>query len=270
MRARESRRRNFMKLFGFLGSLLAASSPAGETKKGDASGTAGQGNAELRADAETDVAEAAMTLIRQRKFDPAKEMLLQSAEKGDAAADALLGQMYNAGWGVPIDYSAAFGFWSRAAAGGSTDALWGLGLLYDEGKGIAQDSKKAAELWKQGAERGNIKATVNLAFMYEEGRGVPRDLKECARLFKIAAEAGQAPAQLNYALKLLYGEGVARDEILGAAWLGVAAESPGNQKTPWSGKLTTARDRTWATLSAAEREKATRLMREIRGRMKGE
>jgi hypothetical protein len=118
---------------------------------------------------ETDTATAALTLIRQRKFEEARTLLLTSAEKGDAASQGLLGQMYNAGWGLPVDYKEAFKWWSRAVAGGSTDALWGLGLLYDEGNGVARDSKKAAELWKQGSEQGNIKATVNLAFYTRKG-----------------------------------------------------------------------------------------------------
>ena len=218
----------------------------------------------------TDPASTAMTLFRQHKFDKARTLLLTAAEKGDTAAQGLLGQMYNAGWGVPVDYKEAFKWWSRAAAGGSTDALWGLGLLYDDGKGVARDSKKAAELWRQGSERGNIKATVNLAFLYEEGRGVPRDLKECARLFKIAAEAGEPAAQLNYGLKLLHGEGVEQNEILGAAWLGVAAESPRFKGTPYADKTISQRAKAWAALSATDRAKATQLMAQIQSRIKAD
>jgi TPR repeat protein len=219
---------------------------------------------------ETDTATAALTLIRQRKFEEARTLLLTSAEKGDAASQGLLGQMYNAGWGIPVDYKEAFKWWSHAVAGGSTDALWGLGLLYDEGNGVARDSKKAAELWKQGSEQGNIKATVNLAFLYEEGRGVQRDLKECARLFKIAAEAGEPAAQLNYGLKILHGEGVEQNEILGAAWLGVAAESPRFKGTPYAEKMISQRAKTWATLSATDREKAAQLMQQIQSRIKAD
>lgn len=228
-------------------------------------------SAQARADVPTkepaDPANAALALVRQHKFGEAKQLLLKAAEKDDFAAQALLGQMYNAGWGMPADYQEAFKWWSRAATGGSTDALWGLGLLYDDGKGVARDSKKAAQFWRQGAERGNIKATVNLAFLYEDGRGVERDLKECARLFKIAAEAGEPGPQFNYALKLLSGEGVERDEILGAAWLGVAAESPRIKGTGYEERLVIQRDKTWSSLSAIDRDKAAQLMSQIQARI---
>lgn len=218
--------------------------------------------------AETNIVERAMALIRQHKFGEAKELLLEHAEKGEAESQALLGQIYNAGWGVPVDYEQAFKWWSRAADGGSIDARWGLGLLYDEGHGVARDSKKAAFFWKQASARGNIKATVNLAFSYEEGRGVERDLKECARLFKVAAEAGEPAAQFNYGLKVLHGEGVEQDTILGCAWLAVAAESPRVKGTQYAERLIAQRDRTWANLSAPDRDKAAKLMHQIQSRIK--
>jgi len=217
---------------------------------------------------ETSIVSKAMALIRQHKFGGARELLLTAAERGDAESQALLGQIYNAGWGVPVDYVQAFKWWSRAAEGGSTDAQWGLGLLYDEGKGVARDSKKAAVLWTQASQRDNIKATVNLAFLYEEGRGVERDLKECARLFKVAAEAGEPAAQFNYGLKVLHGEGVEQNEVLGCAWLAVAAESPRVKGTQYAERLNLQRDRAWADLSAGNREKAGQVRREIQTRIK--
>jgi TPR repeat protein len=219
---------------------------------------------------ETNIVDEAMALIRQRKFSEAREILLPVAEKGQAESQALLGQIYNAGWGVPVNYEQAFKWWSRAADGGSTDAQWGLGLLYDDGKGVARDSKKAAMLWKRAAERGNIKATINLAFLYEEGRGVERDLKECARLFKLAAEAGDPGAQLNYGLKLLNGEGVEQNQVLGCAWIGVAAESPRTKGSGFAEKIQSQKDKTWRNLSAENNAKAEKLKKEILSRIKAD
>ncbi len=218
---------------------------------------------------ETNVVDKAMTLIRQHKFTEAQEILLSAAEKGEAEPQALLGQVYNAGWGVPVDYEQAFKWWSRAAAGGSADGQWGLGLLYDDGKGVARDSQKAAALWKQAAEKGNIKATVNLAYLYEEGRGLERDPKECARLFKIAAKAGNPAAQLNYGLKVLLGEGVEQNQVLGCAWIGVAADSPRIKGSPtYMQKILTEKNKTWGELSIEDRIKAEKLKNEIELRIK--
>jgi TPR repeat protein len=218
---------------------------------------------------ETNVVDRAMILIRQHKFQEAQDILLPAAEKGEAESQALLGQVYNAGWGMPVDYEQAFKWWSRAATGGSADGQWGVGLLYDDGKGVAQDSQKAAVLWKKASDNGNIKATVNLAFLYEEGRGVDRDPKECARLFKIAAKAGEPAAQLNYGLKVLLGEGVEQNQALGCAWIGVAADSPRiTEGSTFAKKILEQKDKTWGALSNEDRIKAEKLKNEIELRIK--
>lgn len=248
----------------------ATSLPVTTDFLGYLSGDSSHAREEARSEEKADAVSAAMALIRQQKFEEARAILVAAAEMGESEPQALLGQMYHAGWGVETDSHEAFKWWSRAAADGSTDALWGLGLLYDDGKGVARDSAKAAELWKRGSDKGNIKATVNLAFLYEEGRGVQQDLKECARLFKLAAETGEPVAQFNYALKLVHGEGVDRDVIFGAAWLGIAADSPRIKGTGYAEKLIAQRDKTWTDLSAADREKAAQLMRQIKARIKVE
>jgi TPR repeat protein len=219
---------------------------------------------------ETNIVEKAMALIRQHKFTEAHEFLLPIGERGDAEPQALLGQTYNAGWGVPVDYQRAFKWWSRAAEGGSTDGQWGLGCLYDEGHGVPRDSQMAAQWWKKAADAGNIKATVSLAFLYEEGRGVKPNLKESARLFGLAAEAGEPAAQLNYGLKILHGEGVQQNQLLGCAWLAVAAESPRTKGKHYAEKFSSQRDKSWGELSSADREKAEKLKKEIQSRIKAD
>lgn len=211
----------------------------------------------------TNLVDRAMGLIRQRKFAEAREILVPAAEMGEAEPQALLGQIYNAGWGVPVDYGQAFKWWSLAAEKGSTDAQWGLGLLYDEGDGVPRDSKKAAALWKKASENGNVKATINLAFLYEEGRGVTLDLKESTRLFGVAAKRGEPGAQLNYGLRLISGDGIEQNQVLGCAWIGVAAESPHIQGTQYGERIISQKEKTWSGLSAVDREKAEKLKKEI-------
>jgi TPR repeat protein len=213
-----------------------------------------------------------MSLVRQRKFSEARELLLPAAEKGEAEPQALLGQIYNAGWGVPVDYEQAFKWWSRAAEGGSTDGQWGLGILYDSGKGVTRDSSKAVVLWSRAADRGNIKATIQLAFAYEDGRGTKADLKQSAKYFKLAAEAGEPAAQLNYGLKLLYGIGAEQNQLLGCAWLAVASESPrlrgASAGTVYNRKIQDARDSAWRDLSPNDRNEAEALKKEIQSRIR--
>ena len=211
----------------------------------------------------TNVVEAAMKHIREREFNRAFELLRPASNAGDAGAQALLGQMFQAGWGVSPDFNQAFKWWSRAAEQGNTDAQWGLGLLYNDGKGVRQDDKKAADWWIKAAEKGNIKATVNLAFLYEEGRGVSIDQKESAKLFKRAAEAREPFAQMKYGLKLLAGEGVEQDNALGAAWIAVAAESVRIEKSARAERFQSKREKVWGSLSPEERNLAEKRRNEL-------
>jgi uncharacterized protein len=61
------------------------------------------------------------------------------ARRGNARAQALLGFMYENGFGVPQAYEAAADLYARAAAQGDPVGQNRLGLLYDKGHGVPQD-----------------------------------------------------------------------------------------------------------------------------------
>jgi TPR repeat protein len=61
------------------------------------------------------------------------------ALQGNPRAQALLGFMYENGFGVPQAYDAAADLYLRAAAQGDPGAQSRLGLLYDKGHGVPQN-----------------------------------------------------------------------------------------------------------------------------------
>jgi TPR repeat protein len=61
------------------------------------------------------------------------------ALRGNARAQALLGFMYENGFGVPQAYDAAADFYQRAAVQGEPFGQSRLGLIYDKGHGVPQD-----------------------------------------------------------------------------------------------------------------------------------
>ena len=61
------------------------------------------------------------------------------AEAGNARAQALLGFMYENGFGVPQAYDAAADLYHRAAIQGDAFAQSRLGLIYDKGHGVPQN-----------------------------------------------------------------------------------------------------------------------------------
>jgi TPR repeat protein len=65
--------------------------------------------------------------------------LFPPASRGNAHAQALLGFMYENGFGVPQAYDAAADLYQRAAVQGDPFAQGRLGLIYDKGHGVTED-----------------------------------------------------------------------------------------------------------------------------------
>src|ERR1700745_1372039 len=66
-------------------------------------------------------------------------LLSPLAAEGNSRAQALLGFMYENGFGVPQAYVAAADLYQRASAQGNPNAQSRLGLLYDKGHGVPQN-----------------------------------------------------------------------------------------------------------------------------------
>jgi TPR repeat protein len=65
--------------------------------------------------------------------------ILARAERGDVAAAAWLGHLYETGKGVPQDYYEAAKWYYRAATRGHGGAQYALAMLYNKGRGVKQD-----------------------------------------------------------------------------------------------------------------------------------
>jgi uncharacterized protein len=92
----------------------------------------------VQAAAADDVARATAALA-QRDYAKAMKELSPSIRRGNPRAEALLGFMYENGFGVPQNYDGAADLYARAAAQGDPFGQNRLGLLYDKGHGVAQD-----------------------------------------------------------------------------------------------------------------------------------
>jgi hypothetical protein len=73
----------------------------------------------------------------------ASQIFFPLAERGDPAAQAYLGFMFETGRGVPQNYTEAAMWYRRAAEQGDSLAQYSLGLLYDKGQGVPQDIVEA-------------------------------------------------------------------------------------------------------------------------------
>jgi len=144
-----------------------------------------------------DIFEKTKVLYRQNKFDEAIPKLKELADKGLAPAQALLGNSYFTGKGVPQDYGIAVELFHKALKQGYFIVYGALGYCYYYGKGAPKDYTIAVEYYQKAAKMGNIAAQTALGECYRDGIGVMQDMEAAAEWFRKAAKRGDAEAQQN-------------------------------------------------------------------------
>ena len=154
------------------------------------------------------------------------------AEKGEAAAQTKLGQMYEYGYDVPQDQAEAVKWYRKAVERGDGGAQWALGGMYALGEGVDKDQaeavkwyREAAEQYRKAAEQGDPHAQFSLSFCYRDGKGVQQDYSESVKWDHKAAEQGSADAHCDLGTRYQFGWwGVPQDYAQAAMWYRKAAE----------------------------------------------
>ena len=123
------------------------------------------------------------------------------------------------------------------------------------------DYATALQVWGRLAEKDEPRSLAGIGFMYHRGMGVRADDREAATWLLRAAERGQAEGQLMLGILFYYGRGVPQSYVQAYAWCELA-ESNGN------GDATLCRDAALEAIPDADREKAFRLVVELRGRQR--
>ncbi len=130
-------------------------------------------------------------------------MSQESARRGNADGQYLLGWMYYYGYGVPQNYKLAERWSRKAAEQGHKEAQYNLGRMYERGHGVEHNSVEALEWYRVAAEQGSSDAQCDLGQMYEQGCGVDeKDETQALTWYRIAANRGHKEAQ-NRLAKLL-------------------------------------------------------------------
>jgi TPR repeat protein len=131
----------------------------------------------------------------QHDYKTALRELRPLAEQGDAAAQFMLGDIYDGGqYGVDENLSEAVKWFRLSAEQGNPEAADRLATRYDVGNGVRLDTEEAkkwyrvaAKGWRKLADNGDVRAQVGLADLYEFGNGVERDFAEVYFWYSIAA-----------------------------------------------------------------------------------
>ncbi len=126
--------------------------------------------------------------------------------------------MYRRGHVVTQNWKLAIRWYLRAAAGGTTTAMYWLGRIYGGLENYPADREKAFHWLSLAAENGDEESQCSLGVCYFNGHGVPVDKVAAASWYRLAARQGDAWA--CYLLGLCYrdGTGVSRNRSLARIW----------------------------------------------------
>jgi hypothetical protein len=160
------------------------------------------------------------------KHEEAAKIYAWAAEKGVAAAQVRLGQMYAKGLGVEQNLGEAARLYELAAKQGDAAGQAELAQMLASGSaGVAKDVARARGLAQASAKQGNAKGQVLLGIMLAEGWGGAPDAKQAVKWWLRAAAQEEDTAMLMLGRAYKNGQGVAADPAEGFKWFLLAAKA---------------------------------------------
>ncbi len=163
-----------------------------------------------------------ITAYQKSNYPAALKELRPLADNGDAKAQALLGEIYNSGKGVPQDNKEAASWYRKAAERGDAGAQASLGMMYENGIGVPQDGKKAVSWYHKAAEQGHAEAQYILGGLYKKGQGaLQMDLVQAYKWFNLAVATGFEIAQddMEEVEAMMSGEQIEKAKLMAKEWL---------------------------------------------------
>jgi TPR repeat protein len=84
------------------------------------------------------------------------------------------------------DHSVAMEIWRPLAERGDAAAQYMVGYLYAQGEGVVSNSGKAVKWYRKAADQGDPDAQLNLGLMYVNGAGVKKSYVSAYKWFALA------------------------------------------------------------------------------------
>lgn len=160
------------------------------------------------------------------------------------------------------DYRTALQLLRPRAERGDAQAQAALGEMYYHGRGVPRNDAEAVKLFRLAANQGNAVAQLHLGVAYADGHGVPQDHAEAVRWYRLAADQREPQAMYNLALAYARGEGIRRDNINAHVWFNLAAAHFPASDARNRNLAVSNRDVVAARMSPGELAQAERLARE--------
>lgn len=150
--------------------------------------------------------------------------LQASADRGDAAAQLMLGERLRAGAGMPRDAEGGAAWIRRAALQGDARAQYILGTIMIAGRGVPKDRRGALAWLRKAADRRVVDAEYALgSALIESGEAGRPDYAAGLPWIREAAESGSRLAQARLADLLAGGLGAAPRPAEALEWYRRAA-----------------------------------------------
>jgi uncharacterized protein (DUF697 family) len=187
------------------------------------------GNEEVKLEDDDDGGHENASMQRGTNGDQNKEtddkfnMLIKSAQQGDAVAQVNVGFAYQYGKGTAINTSSAFEWYMKAAQQGHPVAQFNVGVCYRDGTGVTKDPSKAFEWFMKAAQQGEESAQNNVGYAYSNGKGVVQDLSKGFEWYMKAAQQGDDEAQNNVGAAYYNGKGIGKNLALAKHYFELAA-----------------------------------------------
>lgn len=150
------------------------------------------------------------------------ELFQKALDQGAFYGAYGLGELYEAGWGVELDYAKAAEYYQQALDGGCLMGAVGLGGLYAKGNGVAADGGKAMEYYQTALKSEDFntlhRAEYGIGKLYQDGIGVAQDAAIAFEWYTKAAEAGHLSGIFGVANAYEHGTGVPQDGAKVIEW----------------------------------------------------
>jgi len=138
----------------------------------------------------TEIMEQGEDLFNRKQYGEAAPLLEKACTSGELYACSYLGNMYDQGLGVAVDYHRAATLYSKTCNAGTASDCYNLGLLYEEGNGVIQDYAHSAVLYSKACDRGSGEGCTGLGDLYSNGHGVFQDEPKAHRLYDKGCNLG--------------------------------------------------------------------------------
>jgi hypothetical protein len=137
-----------------------------------------------------EIMEQGEDLFNRKQYGEAAPLLEKACTSGEQFACSCLGNMYDQGLGVTVDYHRAATLYSKTCTAGTVSDCYNLGLLYEDGHGVVQDYARAAVLYSKVCDRGSGEGCTGLGDLYSNGHGVFQDEPKARRLYNKGCTLG--------------------------------------------------------------------------------